>query len=333
MASEELLESELSVLPLHFDVENHLIETETLISGIKAVEDIATAINNVHFDGNLSFRVCALPSNEGGHIVNLVLVVATAIVGGIPVAISINESKTLAGFIEGYTGKPYDPSKISRYLGRALRNATGGFLLTENKDITDITQDNPDYDKSFKSKSDFMCSCLNNTDILGLGFSNEHKFPIKRVDLIKHISDSKERIKPSQVQLVSGHIVSPVLLEHENRQWAIKVTHEDKNRLNKPKLISAHLDDEEFARDFFAGKHPVKDSDAPDSIEVEILISKVTKDGKTKGGRIREIKKVILFKDERLVDEEYKVGTASKIPPNPNQDDLFSRLEDESEDK
>ena len=326
MAPEELLESELSVLHIHFDVKGHFIETKTLISGMKAVGDIATAINDIHFDGKLIANVYALRSKEGGYLASVGLYVG--IIAGL---VAIHDSKTFADLVEGYTGKPYDSSKSVKNFGKVLRDATGGFLLTENENLMDITKDNPRYDKSFKSKSDFMHSCSKNKAISGIGFSSEHNFPIKKKDLIKHISNPKVRIEPPQVHLVSGQIVSPVLLKHENRQWTIMITHEGNNKLSKPKKISAHLDDEEFARDFFAGKHPVKDTDGPDLIEAEISTSQVTKDGKIKSRPVRQITKVISFKGERLVDKEYEVETTSKIPPN--QGDIFSRSEDESEDK
>ena len=80
--------------------------------------------------------------------------------------------------------------------------------------------------------------------------------------------------------------------------------------------------DDGFAADLFKGHHPVREDSKPDAIEVEILVSQVTRDGKVVNKSMKQITKVISFKGERLVAEDYEIGSASDFYPE--LDDLFS---------
>ncbi|NBR40009.1 MAG: hypothetical protein EBT93_11435 [Alphaproteobacteria bacterium] len=67
---------------------------------------------------------------------------------------------------------------------------------------------------------------------------------------------------------------------------------------------------------------PISSYTRSDAIEVEILVSQVTRDGKVVNKSMKQITKVISFKGERLVAEDYEIGSASDFYPE--LDDLFS---------
>lgn len=318
---EEALPS-LSVLSIHIDVEEHLIQTKTLICGLQAVQDIVQGLNDFHFDGQLSITVLVLPSEEGGYLANIVIGCLGLVSFG-ATAITIHESETFAIIMEEFIGEPYVHEEVTRNFSRAFRNSIGGFFLLENEKIRQLTHDSPKLDRAIKSKSNFMRQCIIDSDIRGIGFSREHDFKIPRKDFFRHISGATERVMPTDVLHVSGFVASPVTLEGEERQWAIRVTYAGQNKVKNPYVISAYLMDDDFATDLFKGKHPVREDPKPDAIEVEILVSQVTRDGKIVNKSMKQIKKVISFKGERLVGDDYEIGSASYFTPE--QNDLFTQ--------
>ena len=125
--------------------------------------------------------------------------------------------------------------------------------------------------------------------------------------------------------------MSPVLLANENKPWALKVTHINREQLKRPKTLSADMADRDFLTDFFAGRHPIKVSSSPDLMEAEVQVSQITEDGEIKKRPIREIKKVISFNGERLVPENYTSDFSQTF--RSKQEDMFSGLEDDSEER
>ena len=312
------------LLPLHFDVQGHYLQTSTLISGLQAVEDVVQGLNKFHFNGKLPIKVISLPSEEGGYLANIAFVVGIglSLVEIAKELIDIHESDTFRVAVEEFTGEPYVHEEVTRNLSGAFRDSVGGFFLINNEKIRQLCDDSPLLDKAIKSKSRFMLQCINDSDVRGLGFSASHDFRITGDDFWKHISDVRERIKPIEVLHLRGFVASSVVLEGTERQWAIRVTHSGQNRVKKPYEISAYLVDEDFAADLFDGRHPVREDAQPDAIEVEVLVSQVTRDGKMVNKSMKQITKVISFKGERLVADDYEIGSASELFPE--QDDLFS---------
>ena len=327
MAPEEFLEEvppQLVLLPLHFDVEGHYLKTSTLISGLQAVQNIVEGLNKYHFDGKLTVKVIALPSEEGGYLANIALVVGigTGVVGIVSGAIYIHESVTFKAAVEVFTERPYEHEEVTRDLSRDFKNSVGGFFLLSNKQIRQLSGDSPMLDKAIKSKTKFMRQCIKDSEVRGLGFSSKDDFRIARGDFWAHVSDVTERVKPTEVLHLRGFVASSVVLEGTERQWAIRVTHSGLNMVKKSYELSAYLEDNDFAADLFKGRHPVREDAKPDAIEVEILVSQVTRDGEIVNKSLKQIKKVISFKGERLVANDYEIGSASEFFPKP--DDLFS---------
>ena len=314
----------LALLRLHFDVEGHYLKTSTLISGLQAVQNIVEGLNKYHFDGKLTVKVIALPSEEGGYLLNIALVVGigAGVVAIVSDAIDIHESDSFKAFVEEFTEKPYEHEVVTRGISRAVRDSIGGFFLLSNKQIRKLSGDSPMLDKAIKSKTRFMRQCIKDGDVRGLGFSSDDNFRIRKEDFFKHISDVTERVESKDVLHVRGVVASSVVLEGTERQWVIRVTHVGLNQVKKSFELPAYLEDADFASDLFKGKHPVREDAEPDAIEVEILVSQVTRDGEIVNKRLRQIKKVISFKGERLVPDDYEIGSASEFYPKP--DDLFS---------
>lgn len=338
MAPEEFLEEvppTLALLPLHFDIDSHVIKIDTLISGLKAVDEIAKGLNKVHFNDQLSLTVLALPSEEGGFLANVGLAVrllgatSLATLGSAASAISIYESDVFASWYQECTGEELTKNAMSKELSEVFVCAVQGVLLTSVGEMTDFINRTPDFDGAIRSKTRLMRHCINDHDVRGLGFSSSHDFRITRGDFWKHISNIRERVKPIDILHLRGFVASSVVLEGTARQWAIRVTHSGQNKVDKPYEISAYLFDDDFAADLFKGHHPVREDAQPDAIEVEILVSKVTRDGKVVNKSMKQITKVISFKGERLVADDYEIGSASDF--NPEQVDMFSGLDNDAE--
>ena len=299
-------------------MQGHYLQTSTLISGLQAVEDVVQGLNKFHFNGKLPIKVISLPSEEGGYIAKIAL----RFLIGVGFLVKIHESDTFGVIVEEFTGKAYGLEEVTRNLIRAFGDSVGGFFVIDNNKIRRLSDDSPVLDKAISSKCRFMRQCINDSDVRGLGFSASHDFRITGDDFWKHISDVRERIKPIEVLHLRGFVASSVVLEGTERQWAIRVTHSGQNRVKKLYEISAYLVDEDFATDLFKGHHPVREDAQPDAIEVEVLVSQVTRDGKVVNKSMKQITKVISFKGKRLVADDYEIGSASEFFPE--QDDLFS---------
>ena len=256
MAPEEFLEEvppTLALLPLHFDVEKHYLQTSTLISGLQAIEDVVQGLNNFHFNGGLQVKVIALPSEEGGYLANIALVVGigASLVGIASGLVYVHESDTLRVAVEEYNGKPYEHEEVTRNLSGVFRDSVGGFFLISNDKLRDLSDDSPVLDKAIRSKFRFMRQCINDRDVRGLGFSHSNDFRITGGDFWKHICNVRERVKPIDILHLRGFVASSVVLEGTERQWAIRVTHSGHNKLRKPYEMSAYLVDDDFAADLF----------------------------------------------------------------------------------
>lgn len=327
MAPEEFLESppkSVNILPVHLDVQNHMILGSTFASAVTATEQISKAIIDVHLNGDAVLQVYLLPAEQGSFLGKLALVVNIG-VG----AITIQGHDDFAKLVEGFTGGPYDSGRTMQNLGERLKDAAGGFLSIENEVCKNIVKDNPRFDKAFNAKSDFIESCSRSNDVNGIGFSQRSTFPIRRADFVKHISKPIVRVKPTEVFHVYGHVLSPVLLANESKPWALKATHINMTQLKKPKTLSATMTDRDFLMDFFAGRHPVKISSSPDLMEAEVQVSQITEDGEITKRPVKEIRKVIFFNGERLVPENYSFDYSQTLKSE--RDDMFSGLDDDGE--
>jgi len=276
----------VNILPVHLDVQNHMILGSTFVSAVTATEQISKAIIDVYINGDVSMQVYLLPAERGSFLGILAFVVSIG--AG---AISIHGHKDFAKLVEGYTGKPYDSGRAMLNLGKLLKDATGGFFQIENEVCKQIVKNDPRFDKAFKAKSDFIESCSRSGEVAGIGFSQRSTFSIRRPNFVKHISKPIVRLKPTEVFQVYGHVLSPVLLANENKPWALKVTHINREQLKRPKTLSADMADRDFLTDFFAGRHPIKVSSSPDLMEAEVQVSQITEDGEIKKGQSEKSKK------------------------------------------
>jgi len=225
-APEEFLETpskSVNILPVHLDVQNHMILGSTFASAVTATEQISKAIIDVHLNGDAVLQVYLLPAEQGSFLGKLALVVTIGVE-----AITIHGHDDFAKLVEGYIGRPYDSGRTMQNLGELLKDATGGFLSIENEVSKNIVKNNLMFDKAFKAKSDFIESCSRSNDVNGIGFSQQSTFPIRRADFVKHISKPIARLEPAEVSYVCGHVLSPVLLANEKRPWALKATHINK---------------------------------------------------------------------------------------------------------
>jgi len=327
MAPEEFLETppkSINILPVHLDVQNHMILGSTFTAAVTAAEQISKAIIDVYLNGDASLQVYLLPAEQGSFLGKLALVVTIGV--GV---ITIHGHDDFAKLVEGYTGQPYDSGKTMQNLGELLKDATGGFFQIKNEVCKEIVKDNPRFDRAFKAKSDFVEACSRNRDVDGIGFFQRSTFPIRRADFVKHISKPIVRLKPTEVFHVYGHVLSPVLLANESKPWALKVTHINMTQLKKPKTLSAKMTDKDFLMNFFAGRHPVKVSSSPELMEAEVQVSQITEDGEIKKRPVKEIRKVISFNGERLVPENYSIDYFQTF--RSEQREMFSRLDDDSE--
>lgn len=213
--------SEVGTLVIHFDVPNHTIELETLISISQATLNVLSSLNSDIFNDTLQYKILVLPPEEGGFQWRYVLCAA-----GLAMWAFI-ESDIGKGFIKGLTEHEprYWAEKAGEILGKKkfwttephkahedldkhpdlseLKQLTSTFILRQvvtsflSRNQDDISKSIPlsALSISYSARNEFYEACLLDPQIKGIGYTTEHDFPLTRkdfVDLIVPVSARDE---------------------------------------------------------------------------------------------------------------------------------------------
>ena len=309
MAPEEFPEEvppKLALLPLHFDVEEHLLSSDAFVKSIQATELMTKTINEVYFDGKLQAQFYILPPRRGGFI-ELIAFAAT-----VSAVLVFHQSDTFKGFYKGLTGKDYDAYNASKKFGEVVRDLIAGLFTTDTEKIRELTSDDERFDRPLKSKSDFIKSCQSNDAIKGFGIGFDYDFQVKREDFKNHKSEGRIRRKPDKLLHLYGTVLKPVMIPNTRATWEILYTSANNKLLKRSKIFNGFMEDEDFSSKFHYGDTRRIWPPEGLKIEVEALITQFSEDGEIKPKPLHEIIKVISFNGTRLVPKDYVVGSASE---------------------
>lgn len=195
---------------LHFDVTQHHLKLETFIAIANSTKRIIDKLNSEFFEDNLIIELIVEPPRNGSFLSLLkICFKGTAITGG--AAFAFLNSPVGAGFVEGLTDKT--PAEWARLLGEAnsrtaadvldkssekplaekqsakpiidqkcaikiMVSMTQGVLEKDNVELKQIGLENGDMVEILHARADFYEACVQNNDILRVGFSEENDFPI-----------------------------------------------------------------------------------------------------------------------------------------------------------
>ncbi|MGI9392983.1 MAG: hypothetical protein ACR2N8_05555 [Parvibaculales bacterium] len=286
-------------LPLHFDVVNHRLPAEDIITSLASVQTIVRDLEDkfIRFDDDVVRHPIYVTSFDEGGLKAVILI--AGILGGTASLITISESETFGGLYEGFTGRSYNPRAASRSFVEMVK----GFLETEVKEIDNITPRHFNLDKSIKGKSDLFKMAVRNRDIQAIGFDDGHDFPIKRDRFAYHTSPLRRHPLPLRTEYMSV-IIEKAILVNKKYKWQFI---NKKTRLR----FSAYMHDKEFLNDFlYQSKHPLKQTAEDDEIFARFEVEAVLENGEEK---IKHWSVVEVFIFNRHVVEG-KGAKLSKIP-------------------
>lgn len=307
-------------LCVHFDTKEHRISLEQFVQTVNSYEIVSNNIAEQVFGVKKGIKIYILPPKEGGFVVSMLLWLSGVAVGGIFSSIASDSTK---GFISGVT-KRLNPDKYPNgfdfeQAAEVLGDTVTGFMLETAEEIDHLEaslKNTPNIDISKKAKADFYSSCSRNKDILGIGFSPENKFSLKRADFVTHAVEPSIKPLPVKEELKELIIVKPVNVE-EDLQWELK----DKNTKES---LTAKMADEQFKTMLFDGKCPQRKNSTPD-----VIIARVEYHTKLKNGKESKDEYVItdVYKFNRKwlkeKPEGYKLNKRKKITNSNGQLNLF----------
>lgn len=260
----------------HFDIEKNYLPVNDFVIMANSLQKISSAIVGQYYR-NTRYEISVCPAEYGSF---------KGWFGGILVgAILVNPfEEYMSGFIKGLTGKA--PSEYGENHGQLVKDSIIGFYSQDTEQLKVPQEIN--LDVAIKAKSDFYTMCSKNTDIKGIGFTNDRNFIIKRPDLPRYISQDIIRELPDTLVLQELIIYKPVNIPSDS-QWSFK---DNKTKQN----LSAFISDEDFKNDFLSGKYPLKSSESNDIILALVCYERQMVNGEEKIIS-RKIKKVFKFND------------------------------------
>lgn len=286
-------------LCVHFETIEHRISLEQFVQTVSSYEIISKNIAEQIFNVKKGVKIYILPPKEGSFDLSMLLWISATAVSSIVGSIATDSVK---GFIRGVT-KKLNPNKFPEgfdceQAAEVLGDTVTGFMIETAEEIDRIEasiENVSNIDISKKAKADFYGSCSKNKDILGLGFSSENNFPLKRADFVTRAIEPSIKPLPVKEELKELIIVKPVNVE-EDLQWDLK----DKNTKES---LTAKMADEEFKTLLFEGKCPQRKNATPDVIIARVEFHNNLKNGKES-------------KDEYIITDVYKFNrkTLKAIP-------------------
>jgi len=263
--------SEISAqqLLLHFETIDSSIELDTFLITAAQTKEIFASFNKSLFEDKLLYKLYLLPPKSGSF--ESIFLVSFTAVGSI---LAFSGTDVGKAFIRGLTGHEpiYWAEQAGAYIRRTLNTAqtsfqdidfseysadlrrrieeliiskiVEGFLSLSDRELLKIGLDFRKFREAYNAKNLFYMKCIEDKNILGMGFDEDHIFPIQRRDFPKLIvnlppaepDESPQRWRASLAEL---KVTSPNWDRYDkNRFWKAK----DQN--GKDKLF--RIDDERF---------------------------------------------------------------------------------------
>ena len=302
-------------LCIHFDTKEHRIGLDEFVLTVSSYETIANNIAESIFDVKKGVKIYILPSKAGSFDLSMLLWLSGAAVAGVIGGIA---SDSVKGFVKGVT-KRLAPDKYPNGFdfgksAELFADTMTGFMLETAHEVDrldNLIPNGKNIDASKKAKSNIYNMCSRNKDILGVSFTHEHKFELKRADFVERGIPPAIKPLPVKVELKELIIVKPVNVE-EDLQWDLK----DKNT-KEP--LTAKMLDEDFKAMLFEGKCPQRKHTTPDVITAMVEFHDNLKDGKESKSEYL-ITEVYKFNRKKLkpIPDGYKLNRRKKIDDSNN---------------
>lgn len=284
-------------LPIHFDTDNHWMKAGDFLAFTKDLEKIGKDFSKNIFGKKVVLQMYVLPPEEGSFLGRwgITLLIGGGIWQGL-------ETDIAKAFVKGLTGN--EPSYYAEQLGSEtrkgallIRDATQGFL---EKIDTGVVVPVMQFEIAYEAKTDFYKKCLENPEIKGIGFSEEHEFPVKRKDFIGQILKPEENnsdLKPDY-EIHQLLIASSVNTLDSHAQWRLQDT-------QTKTFLYAYLKDIKFQEKFFSGDFPLKLTENDDIIIAMVEYKKQLREGEIK---ITERNIIKVYKFNNITVEDLPEG-------------------------
>lgn len=269
--------------PIHYNVDEEKILLDTFVSNAEEIEQIFQTFFDCFVKGKTKVKIYVLPPKKESFLQELeVWVSNNPIEAGTLYLVANSFLKKITGkrfeeVIEKVVGSSCDAfiqiikgtkdlieCKISDIaIGAKLFSETIKNFIMNNADHS-WEEELPEKIKPMiKAKDNFYTNCIANENVKGIGFEEEHTFPLAKKDFSKKVSilyDHENEI--TERRLYELTIVSSVNVKEKNKKWT--------GRTSWGKEFSFSMEDEAFERLFLKGESPIKESESDDKMLVWI---------------------------------------------------------------
>ncbi len=280
----------LETFSTHFftnEADKHFIPAEDYKIFIDSIERILADINTNLLNGHAKYKLCIVANKEGGFWSTVGLVVG--LVGG---GIAILESDLMHGFYTGLMGHDYNVREVSENVGAFMRDITVGVFSKNAAELATVIPKELNFDRAIDAKNKFYRMCAISPDIIGVSFSDSADPEIKKKDFIDYISPDINTNLPAEQFVDVVTIVKSVNVKSDAK-WSVKIGDSAKSK-------SVEILDEEFKKEFLAGKYAIKQTEQDDRMTVLLEKKKKYVNGYEQDGGVA-IVKVYKFNDTQIL--------------------------------
>ena len=340
----------------HFDLSAHSLPLKQFVDTAHASQTILDDFNEQIFDKKVKYELHVLPSEEGGFIEALGVVIMVG--GALWSALSTDIGKA---YFKGLMGQEPDEwveklgEKTRKWLNRkksaettsdadalpVVKTPIEAELITEEKRDTEVLVEflisflganidkleqvgfTPEkFRRAFQARNAIYEACIDNPEIEGLAFDRSHDFPIKRADFPKLITQIPDQVDVEADVPMSWSVESVDIVvnspnwKREGRKW--------QGATNKHKDIAFSIEDDSFW-------YHVKIKDIQPDIRDNLKIQWAYPVGLSKPSHVRALR-VLSYNGTKISDPmtdaelQAEFGKASIIEPD--VPDLFDHLDD-----
>lgn len=275
----------------HLDTERHSIPLSDFFKISESMNTICKTVAETLY--NTSKCTVLIQAPEAGSMKIVYSILLSASLAFVP--------DITNGTLQEFTGHnlPYYVGKAERALVDSISNlnkkTAHELRILSNKSSKTIQ---PQIDKIIKSSSDFYNTLQKNKDIKGVGFSDEHIFPIQRKDFSLHTTNDVLRDVPNE-QVLKKLIIYRSLNVNEDGKWEFRDCADGSH-------FSASIEDEDFKTKFLNGKNPLKKTKKDDEIVALVEYDKQMKNGVVGRGDI-SIREIYKFNGKSLKETPDKL--------------------------
>lgn len=294
----------------HLDTESHSIPLSDFLKISESMNIMCKTVAETLYNTTKCTVMIQAPEAGSIKIVYSIL---------IPIALSFVPDIT-NGTLKEFTG--HDVSYYAGKIGRALVDSVSNLNQKTAHDLKKLSNNSPDtiqpqIDKIIKSSSDFYNTLQKNNAIKGVGFSDDHIFPIKRKDFSLHTTNNILRAVPNE-QVLKRLVIYKSLNVNENGKWEFRDCVDGSH-------FSASIEDESFKTRFINGKNPLKKTKKDDEILALVEYDKQMKNGVIGKGDI-SIREIYAFNGKSLKDIPEELVENLFLPKKESdlQGDLFA---------